>query len=73
MDTIASLIGAKPNLLQILPKDPNLAFQCFFGPCVPAQYRLQGPGIWPGARDVIMNSIGNRYFSFFKFVAPENS
>lgn len=34
--------------------DPKLAFKCFFGPCLPAQYRLVGPGSWQGARDVIM-------------------
>ena len=35
-------------------KDPKLFFQCFFGPCTPYQYRLEGPGVWPGARDAIM-------------------
>ncbi|KAK5986840.1 hypothetical protein GCK32_011453, partial [Trichostrongylus colubriformis] len=26
----------------------------YFGPCVPYQYRLQGPHPWKGARDAIM-------------------
>ena len=54
MDEIASLIGAKPNLWHLLTTDPQLAFRCFFGPCIPAQYRLLGPGAWLGARDIIM-------------------
>lgn len=53
-DEISSLIGAKPNLWHLLTTDPVLAFKCVFGPCVPAQYRLMGPGSWQGARDVIM-------------------
>lgn len=53
-DEISSLIGARPNLWHLLLTDPKLAFKCYFGPCVPAQYRLVGPGSWKGARDVIM-------------------
>lgn len=53
-DEISSLIGARPNLWHLLMTDPELAFKCYFGPCVPAQYRLVGPGSWQGARDVIM-------------------
>lgn len=53
-DEISSLIGARPNLWHLLMTDPKLAFKCFFGPCLPAQYRLVGPGSWQGARDVIM-------------------
>ena len=53
-DEISSLIGARPNLWHLFLTDPKLAFKCYFGPCVPAQYRLVGPGSWKGARDVIM-------------------
>ena len=53
-DELSFLIGAKPNLWHLLRTDPELAFRCFFGPCVPAQYRLVGPGTWQGARDIIM-------------------
>lgn len=53
-DEISSLIGARPNLWHLLMTEPELAFKCYFGPCVPAQYRLVGPGSWQGARDVIM-------------------
>ena len=48
------MIGARPNLWHLLMTDPKLAFKCFFGPCLPAQYRLVGPGSWKGAREVIM-------------------
>jgi len=54
MDEIAEQIGAKPDLKQLLFSDPVLAFKCFFGPCTPYQYRLQGPGQWSGARNAIM-------------------
>ena len=49
MDEIAELIGAKPDLWQLGKGDWGLALRCFFGPCLPAQYRLQGPGAWDGA------------------------
>ena len=52
-DEIASLIDVKPNLWALLFEDPFLALKCYFGPCVPAQYRLRGPGAWQGAKDVI--------------------
>ena len=29
--------------------NPSLALQCLFGPPVPSQWRLHGPGAWPGA------------------------
>ena len=53
MDDVAALIGAKPNLWSIFLRDPKLAYCCFFGPAIGAQYRLQGPNTWKGARDVI--------------------
>ena len=53
MDEIAELIGAKPNLWQLGKRDWGLALRCFFGPCLPAQYRLQGPGAWHGASSAI--------------------
>lgn len=60
LDEISSLIGAKPNLWQLLMTDPVLAFRCIFGPCLPAQYRLFGPGTWQGARDIIMGFEENK-------------
>jgi dimethylaniline monooxygenase (N-oxide forming) len=55
-DEIAELVGCKPSLWRLLLSDPVLAFRCFVGPCSPPQYRLTGPGIWPGAREAIMNA-----------------
>ena len=54
LDTLASLIGAKPSLLGLLCTDPKLALTIFFGPCTPYQYRLGGPGSWQGARQAIL-------------------
>uniref|UniRef100_F7BCQ6 Flavin-containing monooxygenase n=2 Tax=Monodelphis domestica TaxID=13616 RepID=F7BCQ6_MONDO len=54
MDEIASEINVKPNLLSLFLWDPKLAFEVFFGPCTPYQYRLQGPGKWNGARKAIL-------------------
>ncbi|XP_068679794.1 flavin-containing monooxygenase 5-like [Montipora foliosa] len=53
-DELADLIGARPNLWHMLRTDPKLAFSCFFGPCIPAQFRLTSSSSWKGARDVIM-------------------
>ncbi|NXX78719.1 FMO1 monooxygenase, partial [Urocolius indicus] len=54
MDELASFIGAKPSVLGLLCRDPQLAFTIFFGPCSPYQYRLGGPGHWEGARRAIL-------------------
>ncbi|KAK5976602.1 Flavin-containing monooxygenase [Trichostrongylus colubriformis] len=54
MDELAGLIGCKPSVFSIFKKDPILALQIYFGPCVPYEYRLQGPHPWEGARDAIM-------------------
>ncbi|XP_013376079.1 PREDICTED: dimethylaniline monooxygenase [N-oxide-forming] 4 isoform X2 [Chinchilla lanigera] len=54
MDELAACIGAKPNVPFLLLKDPRLAWEVFFGPCTPYQYRLVGPGRWDGARNAIL-------------------
>ncbi|XP_038650876.1 flavin-containing monooxygenase 5-like isoform X1 [Scyliorhinus canicula] len=54
MDELAEQIGVKPNLKQLFLRDPQLAFQVFFGPCSPYQFRLTGPGKWPKARQTIL-------------------
>ncbi|XP_071097469.1 flavin-containing monooxygenase 5-like [Haliotis cracherodii] len=51
MDQIGNLVGCKPNLWRYLLTDPGFAVRCFFGPCTPFQYRLQGPGKWAGAKE----------------------
>ncbi|XP_033007220.1 dimethylaniline monooxygenase [N-oxide-forming] 5-like isoform X1 [Lacerta agilis] len=55
MDELASLSGVKPNLLRLILTDPKLAWEVFFGPCSPVQFRLTGPGKWEGARNAILN------------------
>ena len=54
MDEIASEIGCKPNLRKLFVEDPKLAVQCLVGPCLPAQYRIHGPGTWKGAKDALL-------------------
>lgn len=54
LDELASEIGAKPDLLSLLLKDPTLAVKLYFGPCNSYQYRLTGPGQWKGARGAIV-------------------
>uniref|UniRef100_A0A7N4PJY8 Dimethylaniline monooxygenase [N-oxide-forming] 3 n=1 Tax=Sarcophilus harrisii TaxID=9305 RepID=A0A7N4PJY8_SARHA len=54
MDEIASFIGAKPNMFWLFLTDPKLAVEVYFGPCTPYQFRLTGPGKWPGARNAIL-------------------
>lgn len=54
MDELTQCIGAKPNIPLLFIKDPRLAWEVFFGPCTPYQYRLVGPGRWDGARNAIL-------------------
>ncbi|XP_037360331.1 flavin-containing monooxygenase 3 isoform X2 [Talpa occidentalis] len=54
MDELASFIGVKPNIPWLFLTDPKLALEVFFGPCSPYQFRLMGPGKWPGARNAIL-------------------
>ncbi|KAM4722715.1 dimethylaniline monooxygenase [N-oxide-forming] 2-like isoform 2-T2 [Rhinophrynus dorsalis] len=56
LDSLASDIGVKPNVLRFFLTDPILALKLFFGPCTPVQYRLTGPGKWPEARNQIMTT-----------------
>lgn len=53
MDEIASLYGAKPNLLKIFFTDLPFFFKLYFGPCLPYQYRVNGPHKWAGAKEAI--------------------
>lgn len=72
-DNLSQQIGCKPNILRILFSDPVLAFYCFFGPLHPAQYRLQGPGKWSGARKAIMEVYSNTvYPTMTRTVQPKN-
>lgn len=55
LDELAEEIGAKPDLLSLLFKDPKLAVKLYFGPCNSYQYRLVGPGRWEGAKSAILS------------------
>ncbi|XP_071076084.1 flavin-containing monooxygenase 2 isoform X2 [Desmodus rotundus] len=55
LDELAAEIGAKPDLLSLLFRDPELAVRLYFGPCNSYQYRLVGPGPWEGARSAILS------------------
>ncbi|XP_045839144.1 dimethylaniline monooxygenase [N-oxide-forming] 2 [Meles meles] len=54
LDELALEIGAKPDILSLLLKDPKLAVKLYFGPCNSYQYRLTGPRPWQGARSAIL-------------------
>ncbi|XP_072345253.1 flavin-containing monooxygenase 5-like [Scyliorhinus torazame] len=54
VDALGEQIGCKVNMKRLFLTDPRLAFQTFFGPCSPYQFRLVGPGRWQGARDAIL-------------------
>jgi dimethylaniline monooxygenase (N-oxide forming) len=49
MDMLAKEIGCLPDVMRLWMKDWILASQVTFGPAVPSQYRLSGPGSWEGA------------------------
>ncbi|OWF54636.1 dimethylaniline monooxygenase [N-oxide-forming] 5-like [Mizuhopecten yessoensis] len=54
MDQLATVNGNRPNFLKLMLTDPVLAYKCYFGPCSPYQYRLQGSQTWSGARKAIV-------------------
>ncbi|KAF7473968.1 Hypothetical predicted protein [Marmota monax] len=56
MEEMADLVGVRPSLLSLAFSDPKLASQLLWGPCTPAQFRLQGPGKWDGARKTILST-----------------
>ncbi|XP_075729282.1 flavin-containing monooxygenase 5-like [Rhipicephalus microplus] len=55
MDELASQIGARPRILKYFFSD-NKLFRALLGPCVPYQFRLEGPHKWSGARQAILES-----------------
>ncbi|CAG2106556.1 unnamed protein product, partial [Medioppia subpectinata] len=54
LDELATLMGVKPKLFKYFFTDPKLWSHLYFGPCVPYQYRLNGPNAWPEARQTIL-------------------
>ena len=73
MDGIAEEIGVKPDFAQLFRDDPWLAVRCFFGPCIPAQFRLYGPGKWNGAKSCIRNAMGRCMRSLHGGLTPKNA
>ena len=59
MDELAAEVKVRPGLPQMLLRDPALSVRCFLGPCVPAQYRLRGPGADPNAATTIRRALSN--------------
>ena len=45
------------STVSLLLQDPHLLYHCVLGPCTSYQYRLMGPGAWPGARDAILGQM----------------
>lgn len=70
-DELATEVDCKPNLYKLLFSDPALALRCFFGPCIPAQYRLMGPGAWEGAKKAIEDAPGNVIYTIKTRVCPQ--
>lgn len=54
VEDLAKAIGAKPNYLKLLVKDPKLYWTLMTSPVLHYQYRLEGPHSWSGARDAIL-------------------
>ncbi|XP_022089192.1 dimethylaniline monooxygenase [N-oxide-forming] 5-like [Acanthaster planci] len=58
-NSLASEIGVRPNFLKLFFSDPVLTLRCLFGPHVPYQFRLVGPGSKKEARKAI-NTVWER-------------
>ncbi|XP_070688260.1 flavin-containing monooxygenase 5-like [Pempheris klunzingeri] len=71
LDSLAEQVEVRPNILQLLLKDPKLALQVLLGPCTPYQYRLTGPGQWAGARQAILTQWERVLQPFRTRVVPE--
>ncbi|XP_032382374.1 dimethylaniline monooxygenase [N-oxide-forming] 2 [Etheostoma spectabile] len=71
LDFMAEQVGVRPNFLRLLLRDPVLWARVFFGPCTPYQYRLSGPGQWPGARQAILTQWDRVVQPFRTRVVPE--
>ncbi|XP_039269932.2 flavin-containing monooxygenase 5-like isoform X1 [Styela clava] len=54
MDSIATELSCKPDVLRLFVTDPLLAWKVLYGPFTCVQYRLTGPGKWKDARKIIM-------------------
>ncbi|XP_030158867.1 dimethylaniline monooxygenase [N-oxide-forming] 4 [Lynx canadensis] len=73
MDDIAACIGTKPSVPFLFLQDPRLAWEVFFGPCTPYQYRLKGPGKWDGARNAILTQWDRTLKPLKTRIAPDST
>ncbi|XP_063481208.1 dimethylaniline monooxygenase [N-oxide-forming] 4 isoform X1 [Symphalangus syndactylus] len=73
MDDIAACVGTKPSIPLLFLKDPRLAWEVFFGPCTPYQYRLVGPGKWDGARNAILTQWDRTLKPLKTRIVPDSS
>ncbi|XP_026160380.1 dimethylaniline monooxygenase [N-oxide-forming] 5-like [Mastacembelus armatus] len=71
IDSVAELVGVRPNIPWLFLTDTRLAFKVLLGPCTPYQYRLTGPGHWAGARDAILTQWERVFQPFKTRVVPE--
>ncbi|XP_034540274.1 dimethylaniline monooxygenase [N-oxide-forming] 5-like [Notolabrus celidotus] len=71
MDSLAELLGVRPNILWLFLTDPRLALEVFMGPLTAYQYRLSGPGQWAGARQAILTQWERVLQPFRTRVVPE--
>ena len=58
-EDLASELGLIPSFTKMLFTDPSFAIKLYFGPIVPAHYRVIGEHRWSGARDEIFNVFPN--------------
>ncbi|CAJ1060082.1 flavin-containing monooxygenase 5-like [Xyrichtys novacula] len=71
LDSLADLVGVRPNIPRLFLKDPRLAMEILLGPCTSYQYRLSGPGQWAGARQAILTQWERVLQPFRSRVLPE--
>ena len=53
IDEIANYVGCRPRMLKYFFTDPCLWYKLMFWPATPAQWRLDGPGAWIGAKETV--------------------
>ncbi|KAJ7986574.1 hypothetical protein DPEC_G00341280 [Dallia pectoralis] len=71
LDSMATEIGVRPNLLWLLLTEPAVGLEVLLGPCTPYQYRLRGPGQWGGARQAILSQWERVAQPFKTRIAPQ--
>jgi hypothetical protein len=54
---VASMLAAELGVTPSLTARPELTAALLFGPLLPAQYRLDGPGALPGAQELFVRAL----------------